>query len=207
MESSDEPYVTELRRVYARLNRELWVLNITSDFGIPVFAAVSRRMDQPTEDIIYGFGAHFDYRVALLSALKEVNQMLVPVTTPRRDGKSGYNYNDNCAIEWWRTATLREYPYLMGYGIVSPGSVSDRPAEYGDVKTCGDLVKRHGMEMLLLDLTRPDIGLPVAKVVVPGMRHFWERFAPGRLYDVPVRMGWLDHTRREQELNSFPVFV
>ena len=35
------------------------------------------------------------------------------------------------------------------------------------------------MEMLVLDQTRPEIGLPVAKVIVPGMRHFWARFAPG----------------------------
>ena len=26
-------------------------------------------------------------------------------------------------------------------------------------------------EVLVLDLTRPDIGLPVARVIVPGLRH------------------------------------
>jgi oxazoline/thiazoline synthase len=31
----------------------------------------------------------------------------------------------------------------------------------------------------------------VVKVVVPGLRSFWARFAPGRLYDVPVRLGRL----------------
>src|SRR5690606_30411941 len=30
------------------------------------------------------------------------------------------------------------------------------------------------------------IGMPAVKVIVPGLRHFWARFAPGRLYDVPV---------------------
>jgi len=30
------------------------------------------------------------------------------------------------------------------------------------------------MEMLVLDQTRPDIGLRVAKVIVPGMRHMWK---------------------------------
>ena len=55
--------------------------------------------------------------------------------------------------------------------------------------------------MLVHELTRPDVGLPVVKVVVPGMRHFWPRFAPGRLYDVPVQMGWLERARTEEELN------
>ena len=40
--------------------------------------------------------------------------------------------------------------------------------------------------MLVLNQTRPDIGLPVVKVIIPGLRHFWSRFGAGRLYDVPV---------------------
>jgi len=38
-------------------------------------------------------------------------------------------------------------------------------------------------------------------VVVPGLRHFWPRYGPGRLYDVPVRLGWLPAPLDESELN------
>jgi ribosomal protein S12 methylthiotransferase accessory factor len=48
--------------------------------------------------------------------------------------------------------------------------------------------------------------MPVAKVVVPGLRHFWARYGTGRLYDVPVKMGWLERPLREDELNPIPVF-
>jgi ribosomal protein S12 methylthiotransferase accessory factor len=61
--------------------------------------------------------------------------------------------------------------------------------------------------MLVLDQTRADIGLPVVKVIVPGLRHFWARYAPGRLYDVPVRLGWLDRPLREDELNPIAMFL
>ena len=63
------------------------------------------------------------------------------------------------------------------------------------------------MEMLVLDQTRPDIGMPVVKVVVPGLRHFWARFAPGRLYDVPVHMGALESPTAEESLNPVAVFI
>jgi ribosomal protein S12 methylthiotransferase accessory factor len=33
------------------------------------------------------------------------------------------------------------------------------------------------------------------------LRHFYRRFAPGRLYDVPVKLGWLDRPVRESDLN------
>jgi ribosomal protein S12 methylthiotransferase accessory factor len=63
------------------------------------------------------------------------------------------------------------------------------------------------MEMLVMDQTRPDVGMPVAKVVVPGMRHFWARFAPGRLYDLPVRLGWRSAPTPEADLNPIPIFI
>lgn len=70
-----------------------------------------------------------------------------------------------------------------------------------------ELTRRHGLEMLVLDQTRPDIGLPVAKVIVPGLRHFWARFGPGRLYEVPVALGRLEKPTGFADLNPIPLFV
>jgi ribosomal protein S12 methylthiotransferase accessory factor len=55
---------------------------------------------------------------------------------------------------------------------------------------------------MVLDQTRPDIGLNVVKVIIPGMRTFWTRFGQGRLYDIPVKLGWLDAPLAEEELNQ-----
>ena len=63
------------------------------------------------------------------------------------------------------------------------------------------------MEFLVLDQTRPDIGMPVVRVIVPGLRHFWARFAPGRLYDVPVGMGRRKRPLSEADLNPAPVIA
>ena len=61
--------------------------------------------------------------------------------------------------------------------------------------------------MLVLDQTRPDIGLKVVKVVVPGLRHFWRRLGPGRLYDIPVHMGWLETPLNEEMLNPISLWM
>jgi ribosomal protein S12 methylthiotransferase accessory factor len=47
----------------------------------------------------------------------------------------------------------------------------------------------------------------VVKVIVPGLRHFWMRFAPGRLYDVPVKLGWRSTPLREEDVNPVPMFL
>jgi ribosomal protein S12 methylthiotransferase accessory factor len=76
-----------------------------------------------------------------------------------------------------------------------------------DLEHCQGLVEARGLELLMLEHTRPDIGLPVVKVIVPGLRHFWPRFAPGRLFDVPVALGWCPHKTEEHRLNPVPIFI
>jgi len=55
-----------------------------------------------------------------------------------------------------------------------------------DVATVRRLVEERGMELLVLDQTRPDNGLPVVKVNVPRERHFPGRFGP-RARSAPER--------------------
>jgi ribosomal protein S12 methylthiotransferase accessory factor len=49
---------------------------------------------------------------------------------------------------------------------------------------------------------KPDV-VNVVRVIVPGLQHFYRRFGPGRLYDIPVKLGWLDRPRLETELTPF----
>ncbi|MEW9532371.1 TOMM precursor leader peptide-binding protein [Microbispora sp. NPDC049125] len=202
-----DPWIDRLRQVHAEMGREVWALDLTTDLGIPAYAALSRRTDKPAEDIALGFGAHFSPRTALRRALTELNQMLPPLAGVG-DG-ADYTCDDPAAVGWWRAATVENQPYLLP----SPGPAapvhpfSRRPDLRDDVAAIADLVRRHGMELLILDQTRPDLELPVVKVIVPGLRHFWTRFAPGRLYDVPVSLGWQDTPTSYDELNPIPVFL
>ena len=211
LDSFNEPYCQALQESYQAIKRELWVLDLTSDFNIPVFVAISRRTDRPLEDIIFGFGAHFDPKIALLRALTEMNQILPSVPSAEDNGHETYHSWDPLADYWWQTATIENQPYLVADESVPAKKYGDylqlgSEDLYEEVMTCVEMTKQLGMEMLVLDQTRPDIGLSVAKVIVPGMRHFWKRLAPGRLYDVPVKLGWLDAALKEEELNPIPVF-
>ncbi len=123
-----------------------------------------------------------------------------------------YRLFDEATIHWWQHATLDNQPYLVPDAAVPPRCRSD----FGnlatddvseDIRSCVRLAAARGLEVLVLDQTRPDIGLPVARVVVPGMRHFWRRLAPGRLYDVPVELGWLPRPLTESEMNPIACFV
>ena len=213
LDSFDEPYFPSLKQYYQELGRELWVLDITSDLNIPTFAAISRKIDSPVEDIILGYGAHFDAKVALGRALTELNQILPSVLLANANGTTQYpQYTDPLAIAWWTTAILAEQPYLIPALQVTPKICADYTKIASDdllddVKLCQKIVEEKNMKMLVLDQTRPDIGLRVAKVIVPGMRHIWKRLGSGRLYEVPLPMGWLPESLKENQLNPFPMWM
>lgn len=213
LDSFDEPYFQALRDYYHSLNRELWVLDITSDLNIPVFAAITRITEREVEDIVLGYGAHFDPKVAIQRALTEANQILPAVLAANADGTTQYAPSaDPLALEWWKTATRENQPYLVPDESLAPKVCADYPQIWSDdlledVMTCKQIAEKHGMEMLVLDQTRPDIGLKVVKVIVPGMRHFWKRLGSGRLYEVPVQLGWLKEPLSENQLNPFPMWM
>lgn len=202
--SFDEPYLLELQDFYRSNNRELWVLDLTADLDIPVFAAVSRRIDGKEEKIIAGYGAHFDPKIAILRAVTEVNQFGASIDD--RD----ISQADSERQQWLASSTLKNQPYLAPNTLLPLKTYQDYQQRwsdniYDDVLTCVEIAKKAGMETLVLDQTRPDIGLSVVKVIVPGLRHFWSRFGAGRLYDVPVKMGWLSAPLTEEQMNSTPM--
>jgi len=137
--------------------------------------------------------------------------VLLPATPPRRTVLLGLP----AAV---RDGLLRRYPDAVVDGdpagadlvvcthaarpaAVQPGATFSRLDTREQVAACVHTAERAGLDFLVLDQTRPDIGVPVARVIVPGMRHFYRRFAPGRLYDVPVKLGWCDRPTPESELN------
>ncbi|MGX1544211.1 TOMM precursor leader peptide-binding protein [Streptomyces adustus] len=207
----DAPYLDRLTAAYREIGREVWALDLTSDLGIPVVAALSRRTDKPGEDIVFGFGAHFDPRIALRRAVTEMGQMLPAVAGARPDG-SGYLLREPALLDWWQQVTAAGRSWLRP----DPRQRPRVPAHWNhtprqdlrdDIDAIVELVRGRGMELLVLDLTRPDIGLPVVRVVVPGLRPFWARLAPGRLYDVPVALGRLPRSTPYEDLNPVPLFV
>ena len=75
------------------------------------------------------------------------------------------------------------------------------------VERCVAIAADLGLETLVLDQTRADIGLPVVKVIVPGLRHFTARLGPGRLYDVPVTLGRKPRPSDENDLNPSHIVI
>jgi bacteriocin biosynthesis cyclodehydratase domain-containing protein len=153
----------------------VWVLDLTTDLPISVFAAIGFRGRRAW---CLGSGAHCFPLLAVRRALCELCQM--------------------------SSAQIRKGspPLFTPSGEALRIEVQRQPVQV-DLKlliedACRKITKV-GQEVAIFNLTRREIGFPVIRVVVPGLRHLKPRFAPGRLFDVPVRLGWLPEPRKEYQ--------
>jgi ribosomal protein S12 methylthiotransferase accessory factor len=197
----NDSYVRDLQTQLAETGRKLWVLDVTSDLGIPTYVAILHWMQNGQQNIEFGSGAHFDPRIAMLRTLTELNQFL-------SIGLMGGGSGEKSSLDGVTPLRLEDYPFLTPNS--DPAVQPDTGSAYGpldntreQVNACVDIARRAGLDFLVLNQTRPDVEVPVVRVIVPGLRHFYRRLGPGRLYDVPVKLGLQDRPLPESELTPF----
>ncbi len=104
--NSTIPYVQDLQAQFTETGRRLWVLDITSDLGIPTYVAMVHWMQNGHENIEFGSGAHFDRRIALLRSLTELTQFM---SIGMMGGASG----EKPTLDGVTPLRLDNYPFLL----------------------------------------------------------------------------------------------
>ncbi|MFK7848821.1 MAG: YcaO-like family protein [Rhodothermales bacterium] len=191
IESFENPYLLQLKEVHENLGRDLWVLDVTMDIpGVVVLAAISR--DRRSGNLIKGFGSHPSAANALKKALMECCQMLPNVIN---EAHTTIQANEPTPLHF----TPRH-----DTDVLNKDDFSSRLK----AKTISDIIhalSAKNIQVLIQDVTRPEIGLHVVRVFGPGMRPWFDRRGPGRLYDVPVNMGIQLKKLQEKEITSKPI--
>jgi YcaO-like protein with predicted kinase domain len=164
----------------ARVDVAVW--EQTSHVGLPSFEClIAEQSDDPTRLLssARGFGCHPARPVALLRALTEAAQSRLTIIAGSRDDllRSGYSeWSDPANVERWRAQAAEP-------GEVSFGSVPtfDSTSFEDDLRIELDaIVRAGGTRVVVFDLTRPEIGLAVARVIVPGLHDEGHRYTVGR---------------------------
>lgn len=190
LDSIDDPWLAWLRGHLAEQEQRLWAVDLTADLGIAVAACLVVGADG--QRIGMGFGAQLDLGSAVIRAATELVQLGLGGTSGGLGAKGQLALADHAFAQPDRAVPARSCIEEFSGDVVDA------------LQRCHEAIERQGLELLVLDQTRPDIGLPVVKAIVPGLRHFWPRFGPGRLYDVPVELGRVARRLQEHELNPTP---
>ena len=147
------------------------LLDITTELGVPTFAAVST--DEDGRGLACGLAARLDPGEAVQAAILEMCQMEMsaPLAAAKRAerGEAGLNEADR--------RHLARASFAAGdLALLHPpeASRSSEPPDWVGGGLDGLLahLKEQGIDVFLHDLTRPDIGVPVMRALAPHLQPF-----------------------------------
>lgn len=180
LDTVDDPACRRLLEAYERAEVGVAVWDLTTDVGLPVFSAtvvdrdggLARRLPAAI-----GGGCHPDRGVALARALLEAAQSRLTLIAGSRD--------DSPPAYFRRTRD----PHAIATHVTRLGEPAERsfaevahvPGESIDEDVAHELdrLKAVGVaQAILVDLTRPDIGIPVVRMVVPGLEGWADKAEP-----------------------------
>jgi ribosomal protein S12 methylthiotransferase accessory factor len=170
--SVDDPDCSSLLEGYAKARMAVRAWNVTSDIGVACFVCdIFPEVEDPSVDLprFRGTGCHPDRAVALARALTEAAQVRVTHITGIRD--------DLPPSEYRKAPRERLGAALLDYlsSKVEPCSFREAPTYETDdlaaeVRWALERLTHAGAaQVVAVDLTRPEYGIPVVKVLVPGL--------------------------------------
>lgn len=167
------------RRVRALIERiaaagcRLWLWDLTSDVGVPVFGCgIMHDPAIPSWRAVgfyQGFGCHLDPAIAMLRAITEAVQTRMTYIAGARDDFFPIDYRrsiDRALLRrvWKRFAAPADEP------VDARAHAAPALDDFGDALAlvCERLAAAGAPEVIVVDLRRASFDVPVVKVLVPG---------------------------------------
>jgi YcaO-like protein with predicted kinase domain len=173
LNSIQDPQCSELMRRMRKAELFVAAWNMTNEMGIPAFGALVMNTPEHNrwrvEGVCYGYGSHLHPTVALSRALSEAVQTRLTFIAGSRDDMRRDSYRmardqDLCRDVY---SELRKFEPSLRIDEV-PSRATD--TFEGDLEVLLAALRSAGHEQAVgIDLSKPDIGIPIVKVVVPGM--------------------------------------
>jgi ribosomal protein S12 methylthiotransferase accessory factor len=168
----DAALCREILAKFERAGLRTVVWDITSDIRLPVFACLIAPEERGViwhRSIAMGYGCHPARNVALLRALTEAAQVRLTVISGVRDDLTDECYERLLSANVILAAQQRLHmPAPRRRFSDSPNWEAETFEE--DIQLELRCLREAGIErVLIVDLTRPEFGLPVVRVIVPGL--------------------------------------
>ena len=168
--------------LYEKANVTPRVWDVTSDIGLPAFVCdIPAPTDNPQMGLrrFRGAGCHANRAIALARALTEAAQIRLTYIAGTRDDLPSSDYDDSLQAK-------------LGAALIDAASAAAEPRSFFDVPShdTDDLsvdlqwelerLRSVGIgQVIAVDLTQPDLGIPVVRVVIPGLE--WDCGHPNYL--------------------------
>jgi YcaO-like protein with predicted kinase domain len=172
LDSVDDPDCRSVLEKYERADASVTVWETTNDIGIPAFTCLlTERVVNPLRPVpaTLGFGCHPARSIALVRALIEAAQSRLTYISGSRDDldRNAYEFSLNIDALQSESARMETRCSMRNFSVVPgfEGATFDDDVAW-ELKG----LRSAGIEsVIVVDLTKPELGLPVVRVVIPGL--------------------------------------
>lgn len=167
------PTINSLLKRFTDAGVEVTLRDISSDIALPTVAAVvdDVMLRDPTL-LCIGMGTHAVPEIAILRALTEAAQSrATQIHGAREDTQEGHMKRQ---IGYDRTKRLNRKWFENRDTIAFSDMYAWRSDDFlDDIRYTLEQLKKAGLDQVLVsDLTRSEIAIPVVRVIVPGLEHY-----------------------------------
>lgn len=165
----DDPSCRDLLARLEGADFDVAVWDIASDIGVPAFCCLITDRRDPMQHMGLGAGAHPARAIALSRALTEAIQVRTTYISGARDDLTHRDYGaaERARKAAWAARMRAEHRPARDFGGIAQ-HVSDRFGQ--DLGWLLDRLSGVGAtEVVAVDLGKPDLGLDVVRVVIPGL--------------------------------------
>jgi ribosomal protein S12 methylthiotransferase accessory factor len=164
-----ESLITTLRQGIS--GRSTWVVDITTDIGVPVVAAISF---EPTgRGFCCGMAARPSFGAAARSALFEMCQgeLAHQIVVMKRSalGDAALNWLDEAHLRRFSCIDARDCPIVHPSGTPTIAQGLDSSTPRHGLESVTRRLASLGFDPVVVDITRPRFSIPVMRLLCPGL--------------------------------------
>jgi len=153
-------------------DRKTWLLDITTDVEIPAVAAVSTRPDG--YGFAFGFGARLTLADSVRAAIFELCQVElgqhVVAAKQHESGDGALNESDRRQLRRGTLFDTRDCALLQPETKPDLISTERRDDSDSGLRHVLERLEARGIAVYAINLTRPQFGVPVVRVLAPGLQ-------------------------------------
>lgn len=169
-----DPVCRALLEKFSAADIDIAIWDATSDIGIATFQCLAAGRDDANGAPEMGAGTHLNREVALARALTEAAQARTTYISGARDDITAEHYSPDARTSRQAAARALIAAHAPACDFADVPTFSGESFEADIEQTLGALLKAGIEEVLAIDLTKPAFGIPVVRIVVPGLEALLE---------------------------------
>jgi ribosomal protein S12 methylthiotransferase accessory factor len=177
LSSIENPLVLSLLDKLDAASITAYLFDCTVDTGVPTYMAVIEDHIDITMGLYKGYGAHLDPAIAMIRAITEAAQSRLLLIAGSRDDYFLRDQHVNRYLSASRSNVL-DVPESCAARLQASQATTSFAA---DVHILLSKLQAIGIQSaVVVDLTNDEIGIPVVRVIVPGLEgYMFDHYQPG----------------------------